>query len=149
MFNKRIIVSFLILSILITCIGIASAHENTTQSIGLGEINEDIEIDENEEILSSNHTGTEDKKDADFDIDFGDEYLQGHWSYPIGPSLDIYPTAENMTGNFTVYVDNEYYTTGGVNDFLDSDYNFSIKNFKAITLTIRINTNVLNRIRNI
>ena len=122
MIKKGLATSFIIFLILIICGGFVSAQDNSTQNMEFEEINEDVQIDKNEQIvLSSNESGTtiEDKKDANFDIGFEEVFIQNCWTYPDGPSFFIYPAAENMTGNFTVHIDNKYYTTGGVDGFLD------------------------------
>lgn len=122
MIKKGLATSFIIFLILIICGGFVSAQDNSTQNIEFEEVSEDVQIDKNQQIvLSSNESGTtiEDKKDANFDIGFEEVFIQNCWTRPEGPSIFIYPAAENMTGNFTVHIDNKYYTTGGVDDFLD------------------------------
>lgn len=122
MIKKGLATSFIIFLILIICGGFVSAQDNSTQNMEFEEVSEDVQIDKNEQIvLSSNESGTtiEDKKDANFDIGFEEVFIQNCWTRPEGPSLFIYPAAENMTGNFTVHIDNKYYAKGGVDDFLD------------------------------
>ena len=119
--KKRLTISLLILLILIICTGIVSAQDNRTQSIELDEINEDMKIDGNEEIsLSSNESEQtiDDKKDPDFDIEFESTFIQHCWeSSEGGPSLIINPKFENMTGTFSVSIDDKHYTTQDVTYF--------------------------------
>ncbi len=123
MFRKKIIASSLILLILLICLGGVSAEENATESVELPPINEDVEINEpqqseNHEELAVNESAPTDKQTPDFDIGFDDTYVDRR-PHPDGPFLFIYPKVENMTGNFTIFVDGNKCGFGDVGDFQD------------------------------
>ena len=137
MTGKNFIVSSVILLILVICIGGVSAEDNSTQSIEM----EDIKIDEtSQSILESNETSaiSDDKKDPDFTISFEEEFVENCWVQPEGPFLFIYPTAENMTGNFTIYVDNKTVGSGAVDGFIDPNLEIAAPYYKLGEHSIKV-----------
>lgn len=137
MTGKNFIISSVILLILVICIGGVSAEDNSTQSIEM----EDIKIDEtSQSILESNETSaiSDDKKDPDFTISFEEEFVENCWVQPEGPFLFIYPTAENMTGNFTIYVDNKTVSSGAIDEFIDPNLEIAAPYYKLGEHTIKV-----------
>ena len=137
MTGKNFIVSSAILLILVICIGGVSAEDNTPQSIEM----EDIKIDEtSQSILESNETSSisDDKNDPDFTISFEEEFVENCWVQPEGPFLFIYPTAENMTGNFTIYVDNKTVGSGAADGFIDPNLEIAAPYYKLGEHSIKV-----------
>lgn len=106
MYKKVLIISLLIL---ITCIGAVCAEDNATGSIGAAQ-GDDIQADSGEQL------GVDERKDADFGIEFGEVYVP-RWSQPDGPYLLIGPAYDDMAGNFTVFVDGDEFGFGEVDYF--------------------------------
>ena len=137
---KNLILSSLIILLLLICIGGVSAEENSTQSIELEEI-EDIKIENTNELLKDSNESSavaDEKKDPDFTISFDEEYIENSWDRSEGPFLFIYPTYENMTGNFTVYLDNKKINFGEVDDFKDPSAEIPAPFYKLGDHTIKV-----------
>ena len=133
--SKKIICFSLMILILTISLGVVSAEDNSTESIELEEIDENIESLSD---LNETYTADVDKKDPDFDIVFDSTFIENSWTRPEGPSIFIYPTAENMSGNFTVYVDDEELGSGDSQYFLDPNLEILAPFYKLGDHTIKV-----------
>ena len=123
--NKILILS-IILIFFLTVVTVSASDDNQTELSITDEtptledtvIEENLEEANNDNIVITANETVEEKKDADFDIDFGDEYAD-RWSRPDYPSVFVYPKYDDMSGKFAISVDGKTKYNADVNYFQD------------------------------